>query len=316
MPRAYEHLSRFEREIIAHMLGKSYSWVDIGEQLNRSVSTVWREYHRNRESDGHYRVRVAHERSLARRRRARRPRLIVGEVRREVTRGLKRYWSPDQIHGRGDREGEAMTSVMTMYRFLDRPEGQEYRKYLRHSDRARRRRKAIHERIHERVMIDERPREVEERREVGHWEADTVRGPMKTSSCVMSVVERVSQYLVARLLPERNAEHLNRAMAASMKGFPLKTVTVDNGMEFASHKELKKKTGASVYFAHEKCPWQRGLNEHENGLLRQFFPKGTNFETVSPAQLRRAICLINNRPRKSLGYRTPKEVMQQLFLCS
>lgn len=316
MPRAYEQLNRFEREIIAFMLSTSCSWVDIGKQLNRSVSTVWREYHRNREPDGRYWVREAHKRSLKRRHLARRPQVIVGGVKSDLVGGLRRYWSPDQIHGRGVQAGGVMPSVMTMYRFLDRPEGQAYRKYLRHSDRGRRRRKAIHERIHDRVMIDERAPEVEDRREVGHWEADTVRGPMKTSSCVMSVVERVSRYLVARLLPERNAENLNRAMAASMKGLPLKTVTVDNGMEFASHKELKNKTGASVYFAHEKCPWERGLNEQSNGLLRQFFPKGTDFGTVSPAQLRRAICLLNNRPRKSLGYRTPKEVMQQLFLCS
>jgi len=97
---------------------------------------------------------------------------------------------------------------------------------------------------------------------------------------------------------------------------PFKTVTVDNGMEIAGHKKLEKLTGASVYFAHEKKPWERGLNEQVNGLLRQFFPKGTDFKKVSPAQLRRVVSLLNNRPRKKLGYQTPMEVMQNIILCT
>ena len=99
-----------------------------------------------------------------------------------------------------------------------------------------------------------------------------------------------------------------------MKGLPFRTLTVDNGMEFASHKKLEELTGASIYFAHEKSPWERGLNEQVNGLIRQFFPKGTDFSKVSPAQLRRVVTLLNQRPRKSLGYKTPNEVMRsQIF---
>ena len=126
----------------------------------------------------------------------------------------------------------------------------------------------------------------------------------------MTLVERVSQYLVARRLQNRQAAEYNKVAARAMRGYEFKTLTVDNGMEFASHHKLKEATGVSIYFAHEKSPWERGLNEQVNGLLRQFFPKGTDFSRVSPAQLRRAVDLINNRPRKTLGYKTPNEVMQ------
>ena len=316
MPRTYEHLNQYDREIIAQMLREHSTWLEMGRRLNRSASSIWREYHRNREADGRYAAASAHRKSMDRRRIVRRCPVVVGEMKTWIKSRLKKYWSPEQINGRGSLEGREVASIMSFYRFLDHHEGQHYRKYLRCADPERRMRKRVHERIHERVMIDDRPREVWLRRQVGHWEADTVRGPMKTKPCIMSVVERATHYLVARLLKERQANHLNRAMKSSFRQLPFKTVTVDNGMEFASHKKLQQQTGVAVYFAHEKCPWERGLNEQVNGLLRQFFPKGTDMGTVSAAQLRRAVSYLNHRPRKSLGYQTPSEAMKRLPLCT
>lgn len=309
MPRTYEQVNGYEREVIAQMLKEGAGWTSIGMRLGRAPSTIYREYYRNRSAEG-YRPREADQKAAERRRVARRPRRIVGQVRRWVTDGLRRYWSPDQIEGRGAEEGRASLSAMTIYRHLESPEGMRYRQYLRGPDKRRRHNRKVMERIHDRVMIDQRPSEIEERKQVGHWEGDTVRGPMKTSACVMSLVERSSQFLVARRLAERSAEQLNGSARRAMKHHPFKTLTVDNGMEFASHKKLEELTGVSVYFAHEKSPWERGLNEQVNGLLRQFFPKGTDFSKVSPAQLRRAVTLLNQRPRKSLGYKTPNEVMR------
>ena len=313
MPRAYEQISRYEREVIAQMRKEAAGWTVIGRRLGRAPSTIYREYHRNRSEEG-YLPHRADEEAAARRRVARRPRRIVGPVGRWVTEGLRRYWSPDQIQGRGVKEGQAPLSFMTIYRYLERPEGMRYRRYLRGPSPQRRQNRTVRERIHDRVMIDQRPPEAEGRTQVGHWEGDTVRGPMKSSACVMSLVERTSQFLVARRLAERSAEQLNDSARQAMKGLPFKTLTVDNGMEFASHKKLEELTGASIYFAHEKSPWERGLNEQVNGLIRQFFPKGTDFSKVSPAQLRRVVTLLNQRPRKSLGYKTPNEVMRsQIF---
>lgn len=308
MPRTYEQISGYEREVIAQMLKEHAGWTAIGSRLGRSPSTIYREYQRNRTADG-YMPRRAHNKAWARRRVARRPRRIRGTVRDWVTRGLRRYWSPEQIEGRGALEGHLSLSLMTIYRYLERPEGTKYRRYLRGPSKRRRRNRQVRERIHDRVMIDQRPEAVERREQIGHWEGDTVRGPIKSPFCAMTLVERKSQYLVARLLKERSGRALNTAARGAIKGLPFKTLTVDNGMEFASHKHLEECTGASIYFAHEKCPWQRGLNEQVNGLLRQFCPRGTDFREVSAAQLRRAVRFINERPRKSLGYRTPKEVM-------
>lgn len=308
MPRAYEQISRYEREVIAQMLKESAGWTMIGRRLERAPSTIYREYYRNRSPEG-YLPHRADEEAAARRKVARRPQRIVGVVRGWVRRGLTRYWSPDQIQGRGVVEGQAPLSFMTIYRYLGRPEGMRYRRYLRGPSPQRRQNRKIKERIHNRVMIDQRPAEVEERVQMGHWEGDTVRGPMKSSACLMSLVERTSQFLVARRLSAHCGEQLNRSAQRAMKGLPFRTLTVDNGMEFASHKKLEELTGASIYFAHEKSPWERGLNEQVNGLIRQFFPKGTDFSKVNPAQLRRAVTLLNQRPRKLLGYKTPNEVM-------
>lgn len=316
MPRAYEHSNRYEREVIAQMLKEGGSWVAIAERLGRSASSVWREVYRNRDSDSVYRSGSAHRRSLKRRMIIRRKRLIVDDLFDAITKKLKAYWSPEQVEGRARLEGTPSASAMTIYRFLDRKEGQSFKRYLRGPDQQTRQKRSTHKRIHDRVMIDDRPSVVADKCEPGHWEGDTIQGPKKSKSCVMSMVERTSHYLVARLLRERNAENLNRATAKALAGLSFKTVTVDNGMEFAGHKKLEQLTGASVYFAHEKKPWQRGLNEQINGLLRQFFPKGTDFRNVSPAQLRRAESLINNRPRKKLGYQTPREVAKDLVLCT
>ncbi len=309
MPRTYEHVNGYEREVIAQMLKEGGGWAGIGRRLKRAPSTIYREYCRNQSRDGYLPHRADNE-AMTRRRVARRPRLIEGPVRRRVRRDLRRYWSPDQIEGRGVLDVQEPLSFMTIYRYLRSPDGIEYRKYLRWPDDTRRRNRKVRERIHERVMIDQRPKEVDERQQVGHWEGDTVRGPMKSSACLMTLVDRSSQFLVSRLLAKRTGEALNRAASRAMKYLPFETLTVDNGMEFASHKKLKELTGASIYFAHEKSPWERGLNEQVNGLIRQFFPKGTDFSKISPAQLRRAVTLLNQRPRKSLGYRTPLEVVR------
>jgi len=243
---------------------------------------------------------------------ARRARKIVGEVGQRVKKGLRKFWSPEQIEGRDKLEELDTVSRMTIYRFLAEPEGMAYRSFLRGPEKRRRYNRKVHKRIHNRVMIDERPEEVAAKKAPGHWEGDTIRGPMHTEGCVMTLVERISQKLVARLVDDRSAGALNQKAAPVLNCYGVKTLTVDNGMEFASHRKLQEQTQTAIYFAHERSPWERGLNEQVNGLLRQFFPKGTDLGKVTPAQLRRAVDLINNRPRKSLGYKTPNEVWQSL----
>jgi len=220
--------------------------------------------------------------------------------RSNIERQLRGLWSPEQIAGRLSDAA----SKSTIYRMIhaDRPR---WRAYLRRPKK----KKHLYQRIRNPKSIDQRPAIVDQKLRLGDWEADTVRGPMSSSICVMTLVDRRSKYLIARLLPDYSADSLNRAAMDALQNFATHTLTVDNGMEFAKFSVLEDELGAKVYFAHKHCPWERGLNENTNGLLRQFFPKGTDFSTVSPSQLRRAVARLNSRPRKTLGFQTPEEVM-------
>jgi len=216
------------------------------------------------------------------------------------------YWSPEQIEGR--RQHKAMTPIsrMTIYRHIQE-NLEELSKYLRAPEK----KKCKRERIHGRVMIYDRPKIIEQRLRVGDWEGDTIRGPKSSLACLATHVERKNYYLVARKLQQCNGEQMNQETITGMEGLPIHTLTVDNGMEFGSFKKLEQALDIRVYFAEEKKPWQRGRNENTNRLLRQFFPKGTDFSGVNPREVEQAVGLLNNRPRKALNYQTPKANMKQ-----
>lgn len=161
------------------------------------------------------------------------------------------------------------------------------------------------------VSIHKRPAGAENRSSFGHWESDTVLGQRKTG-CFGTHVERKSGFLIAFKIPDRQNNAFNKATTAAFENVPealKKSFTVDNGKEFAAHIELARSTGMKVFFCDPYSPWQRGTNENTNGLLRQFFPKGTSFENVSDEELQAVVNFINNRPRKRLGVRTPAEVL-------
>jgi len=305
MPLRYEHLSKMEREYIAVNIRKGRSLNSIADSLGRAVSTISREVRRNGLGTV-YLHRRAHRKALKRRHRPRRLRILDdAAVRREVELRLKAYWSPEQIGGRWKlKKGRSVVSRTTIYRMIHEDPAR-WLRYLRGPPR----RKKKYERIRERKMIDQRPVEVARRSRCGDWESDSIRGPIRSPAGLMTHVERATKYLVSGLLADRKASTFNALSKKLLASLPVLTLTVDNGMEFGCFKELEQALGADVYFAHEKCPWERGLNENTNRLLRQFFPRGTNFAAVSPAQLSRAVDLLNSRPRKSLGYRTPKEAM-------
>ncbi len=225
----------------------------------------------------------------------------MGASKEQVETLLAKYWSPEQVEGRRKLEGDPPISRMTIYRYLYSPRGAGYRKYLRGPGKKKRATRKSHSRIHNQTMIDQRPEEAESRKVAGHWEGDTIQGQTRKEACVVTLVDRATRYLIADLLPRCNAESVNRSVPQfADSGLPFKTVTVDNGMEFASHAKLQKKIATPIFFAEGRNPWQRGSNENTNGLLRQFFPKKTDFAAHSSAQLRWAVELLNNRPRKCL----------------
>ncbi|MGL4512595.1 MAG: IS30 family transposase, partial [Lacipirellulaceae bacterium] len=165
------------------------------------------------------------------------------------------------------------------------------------------------------VSVADRPKGVDERRRFGDWEGDTVVGA-KHRGALVTHVERKSGYLLAARLDQKNSRCVNRATRRLFAPLPKglrRTLTLDNGKEFARHKELARQNDLAVYFADPYAAWQRGTNENTNGLLRQYFPKGTDFTKVSHHDVRQAAQELNQRPRKRLGYRTPLEALRRHY---
>ncbi len=183
-----------------------------------------------------------------------------------------------------------------------------YHKSRRRTVKGTKRRKI---RIKEQVSIDQRPKHIEERLEIGHWEGDLMIG-VKQGSAIGTLVERKARYTYIVKLKNRRSATVVKGFSKelnNLKSMFKKTMTYDNGMEMAKHKLLTEKTGMIVYFAHPYSSWERGTNENTNGLIRRYFPKGTNFNDITEAQLKTVQEKLNNRPRKVLKFKTPHEVM-------
>jgi len=198
--------------------------------------------------------------------------------------------------------------------YLDAKAGGELYQCLRWQHKRRRKQRrygSLRGLIAGRVSISERPAIVEQRSRFGDWEGDTVYGG-RTRDCLLTQVERKSRYLIAAKISDRRASTVARCHIEHFGALPVswrQTLTLDNGTEFSAFKQVEQHTGLSVFFADPDCAWQRGSNENSNGLLRRYFPKGTDFSQVSDEQLAAVIENLNNRPRKCLGYLTPHEVV-------
>ena len=313
----YKHLSIAEREVIIKMQAQEASMTEIGEYLGRSVGTISRELRRNISSTGEYKAYLAQRYYGKRRAASKQPYRLEddAQLRAYVRTRLKKYWSPQQISSRLGREKWINISAVTIYSWIrrDRSGGGELYKFLRQSHRRRRKRHGSSDNrgvIQDRRMIDERPQIANQRRRIGDWESDTVEG-CKNSGLLATHVDRKSRYLIAIKLENKSADMVINKTLKKMKKLPsqkLKTMTFDNGKEFAGFKQMEAGLGLRSFFAYPYHSWERGTNENTNGLLRQFFPKGIDFSKVSQRDVDRAAKLLNNRPRKCLKYRTPTEV--------
>ena len=166
------------------------------------------------------------------------------------------------------------------------------------------------------ISIEERPSEVADRSIPGHWEGDIIIGGQREQTALGTMVERTTRTTILVPLKSKKAEDVRRAFAKEIKKLPKElrlTLTYDQGREMAQHKLFTKETQMKVYFAHPQSPWERGTNENTNGLIRQFFPKGTNFTNITRKEIKRVQRLLNDRPRKTLGWRTPREAMAELL---
>jgi len=313
------HLTFTEREVLYRMNRKGSTKFEIAETLGRHRTTIHRELARNTGGRG-YRPKQAQSKAEERRLRCRRePKMSCPKLKKYVAKALKKKWSPDAISGRSKRDfpgtPDRQVSHQTIYTWL-KVEAPELRIHLRRG--RRRSHPETRGQLTDCLGIDGRPTIVDSKRRYGDWEGDTVVSPGRRSG-VVTVVERKSKYLRVRKTANLKSATTMKAACRGMKDLPenlLHTMTLDNGKEFAQHERLTDKLGLAVYFAWPYASWQRGLNENTNGLLRQFFPKGTDFARISHHEVARVEKLLNERPRKSLGYRTPYEVIAKKLCCN
>ena len=308
-----------EREKARCLLEQGLSIRAIARILKRSPSSISREFKRNSYKNGNYAAYHAQNLYSKRKKRCgKTPKLFDEIIKSYVLERMALRWTPEQICERAKLEKQPFSlSFVTIYRAIDNGVlPRKLKKIMRFRWKYKKRKTSDKRgKIQNTVSIHDRPESVNDRNEVGHWESDTVLGKRKTG-CFGTHVERVSGYLVAFYLIDRKDKVFNQATVNAFKDIPAsikKSFTVDNGKEFIHHQELAEQTNMAVYFCDPHAPWQRGTNENTNGLLRQFFPKGSSLANVSQEDLDYVVNLINNRPRKRLGWRTPTEVINSIL---
>lgn len=320
---AYTHITYEERFYIEARLGKEESANSIARDLKRSTSTISREIRKNTDpSFGFYSARQAQALSEQRSNRAtRKPQLfpqLPDEAQQFIIQSLKQRSSPEQICGRIALEFGIEISHQTLYRHIwkDRANGGNLYKNLR-----RRGKKAkacvsnAEAKIANKICISQRCEAANEKAEAGHWEIDTVFG-LKQQSYLLTLVDRCTKYTLIRKLDNKCADTIQLALQDVIENtlLPFNSLTSDNGSEFAYHAKITEQNNVLFYFARAYSSWERGLNEHTNGLIRDYLPKRTDFRVIDESEIQAIENTLNNRPRKVLGFATPKEALVNQLL--
>ncbi len=320
MGKQYGHLSIYERERIAQLRNEGIVLSEIARQLGRDKGTISRELKRNGTLlYKSYTPCRAQNRSEERRRAAsRRERLRDETIRQYVHEKLFSGWAPEQISGRLPLDHRGLSiSPEAIYQYVydaKTQDRQELIACLRRSHKKRKQRtvgrKQKKTKIPNRVSIEDRPQSVEGRRTYGHWEGDSMIS-RKSTAALNSLTERKCKITLLTRMKRKGAKETSDAVIKRLGALPQKfrrTLTFDNGTENAGHETITEEIGVKCYFAHPYASWERGTNENANGLVRWYFPKGTDFAKITDAQIALVESLLNNRPRKCLGFRTPIEV--------
>lgn len=308
----YNQLTPQQRYYIEVSLQNGKSKKEIAESINVSLSTIYRELKRNR-GVHRYHHRLAQQKCDARKHRMRAIRTFTLEMRKRIFSLLvDEQWSPEQIKGYMERNGEACVSVETIYAYIrfDRRNGGNLWKHCRHAlKHVRRQVSCPYAAIKDRKMIDTRPEGADGSR-FGDWEMDCIIG-RQGKSVILTMTERSTNFLIIKRLPNgRNARELARQVVKELLPFKASvlTITTDNGSEFADFKYIEKRLDTQVFFAHPYCSWEKGAIENANGLIRQYLPKQTDFNEVTDTEIEQLQFKINRRPRKKLNFQAPKTV--------
>jgi len=317
MPKGYHHLTRDQRCQLFILKNSGESTDAIAVILGVHRSSLYRELARNK-GEGGYKYQEAHEKAAERRNRLVSNSLkMTFEQTSLIESKLKLQWSPEQISGWLKRNCKKAVSYETIYKYVweDKRKGGCLYKELRHHGKKYNKRgsgKAGRGCIPGRVDIDERPAIVEKKSRLGDWEIDTIIGK-KHKGAIVSMVDRHSKFTLLAKVSRKTAYEVEEALTRRLGevGDCVLTITADNGKEFTNHQAITEKLGAPVYFAHPYSSWERGLNEHTNGLVRQYLPKYMRLDTVPEETIAEIEKSLNNRPRKVLDYRTPLDIFKE-----
>jgi len=311
---SYKQLTQCQRYQIKALLKSGQNQTEIAQAIGVHKSTISRELKRNRGQRG-YRPKQAEGKALSRRSWDRRR--IKAETWAWVEKKIREDWSPEQVMlwMKTSRETSVSHEWIYHYIYADKRGGGDLHKHLR-GQKKRRKRYGSHDRrgkIPNRVSIEQRSAIVDQRKRLGDWEADTVIG-QKSRYALVTLVDRKSRFTLIKKINHRTAAVTKRAIIEMLKPYKLKTrtITFDNGREFTAHQDMARELDAEMYFAHPYASWERGTNENTNGLLRQYFPKGSDFSKITDGQVKSAEKRLNTRPRKCLGARTPEMVFFNL----
>ena len=320
----YNHITINERACIYQFKQMGLSVRKIAEALNRSPSTISRELKRNFCGYRYkYLPHKAQEKYEARRINCHRKEIITDEIKEYIESKIFMHWSPDQIINRKEKAKPELPSVSTVYRWINLG-------YIIKGDKKKLRRQGKFKRPAETrgrfnigKTIKKRPKEVYNRNNFGHWEADTVvsgkldNRTLKSKYCFVSLAERKTRLYLVKWIPDRTEETVTKAIIELLKIFPkeaVKTITCDRGKEFAGWKKIEEALQTSMYFADPYCAWQKGTNENSNGLFREFYPKSMDLSKTTEKEVQKNLELLNNRPRKCIDYKTPNEYFNECLL--
>lgn len=315
MRKKYRHLREEDRGVIYRMNKAGKKQSEIAEAIGFSQGTVSKELKRNLGKKG-YRAKQAGRKAAKRKNGKRsRPRLVCGSLKEEVDRRLKLKHSPEQISGALRLEGIEL-SHETIYSYISREKaaGGHLYQSLRINGKRRYRRRAKAGRvgkIKDRVGIEERPKAVEERSRYGDWEVDLIEGS-KGSGFLLSLYERKTRLGKLAYLRDKGSEGTAMAIIATLGRYKVRTLTYDNGLEFSRHEEISRELNAKGYFCAPYHSWEKGGVENFNGLVRQYFPKGSSFAGITRQKLQRVENELNGRPRKTLRYHSPLSLKGKL----
>jgi len=309
----YTQLTREQRYQIYAFLKAGFSQSAIANEINVHKSTISRELERNKGKKG-YRPKQAHALSGHRRKQAVKFVKLTPGLIEHIENFIKQDFSPEQVSGYLKRAFNLFVSHETIYQYIlkDKAHGGKLYQHLRHANKKRKKRYGSYDRrgqITGRISIDDRPVIVDEKERIGDWEIDTVIG-RNHKGVLVTIVERKSKYTLIKKVDNKKADIVSEARIDLLNPFRRRvlTITSDNGKEFAQHDLIAKELKSDFYFAHPYHSWERGLNENTNGLIRQYFPKGTSFKMVTDENIQTVMDRLNNRPRKTLGFKTPNEV--------